>query len=502
MTMHPTGTPAPSDAVVGLTDDVERRVARELEFEYQRGVSNALLVGAASLPTFIFGEVARELSGQQELPLLAIFGARVAISLLLAAGGLAIRRSRQAAGLARTLDFAALLVVGVLLGGLDALTHGENPLYYGSVATVAFLHCLYVPSTGWKLQALACCACWAGTLAASLAWTYVEGGPPDSAWWARFSNLQFFVLANVATAVMGAALVYRLRRQEIEARSRGRYHLLRPIGAGGFGEVWLARDELLERPCAIKMLDRRFGAQEEYIGRFELEAKATCRLSSPHTVRVYDYGCTRDQRLYYVMEHLNGRDLSSIVGEAGQLPPQRVVPLMRQAASALTEAHEAGIVHRDIKPENLFVTVDEAGEEQLKVLDFGLAAALGGEGGGASRKERVIGTPEYMPPERAKGERGDPRSDVYALGAVMYHLLTGQVLFDGDSSMAILMRHLREPPRRPSELSPAVPEFLDAIVLKCLEKDPEKRFADMRALRKALQTGEVILLRERPRRVA
>ncbi len=500
MALHPTGTPAPSDAVVGLTDDVDRRVARELETEYQRGVANQLLVGAFALPGFIFGELTREMSGQQDLPLLLILAVRVAFSALLVVCGLAVRRAKSAVGLARALDMLGMLLVGVLCGCLDGLTHGDNPLYFGSVATIAFLRCLYVPS-GWKLAALGSAACWLGTLGASMAWTMTVGQQHDPFYWARFANLQFFVLANGLIAVMGAGLVHRLRRQEIEARSRGRYTLDRPIGAGGFGEVWLARDELLERTCAIKMLDRRFGAQEEYIARFELEAKATCRLTSPHTVRVYDYGCTRDQRLYYVMEHLKGRDLSSIIAAEGRMSPTRVVSLMRQAASALVEAHDQGVVHRDIKPENLFVTVDEAGEEQLKVLDFGLAAALAVPGD-ATRKERVIGTPEYMPPERAKGERGDPRSDVYALGAVMYHLLTGQLLFDGDSSMAILMRHLRETPRRPSELATDVPEFLDAIVMKCLEKSPEKRFADMRALRKALQTGEVILLRERPRRVA
>jgi serine/threonine-protein kinase len=357
-----------------------------------------------------------------------------------------------------------------------------------------------VPS-GWRLAALVSGLCWLGTLGASLGWTLLVSGITDPFYWTKFANLQFFTMANAAIAVTGAGLVHRLRRREIEARSRGRYKMMGAIGAGGFGEVWKAWDHLLERSCAIKMLDPKYGAQEEYIARFELEAKATCRLTSPHTVRIYDYGCTREQRLYYVMEYLKGRDLASVQAEEGRLRPERVVPLMRQAASALIEAHEQGVVHRDIKPENLFVTLDETGDEQLKVLDFGLAAALTDDGGDAP-KERLVGTPEYMAPERARGQRGDARSDVYALGAVMFRLLTGHVPFDGETPMAILVKQVREAPRRPSELATDVPEFLDAIVLKCLEKDPDKRFADMRALRKTLATAEVILLRERPRRVA
>ena len=492
----PAGTPLPSDAVVGVDDDVERRVERELGHEYQRGEAIALFVGSVALVVFVWSDAARDLAGIQDLPLGWLFAIRLLVGTLLAGMGWALWRAEHAPTLTRVFDVAALALVGALVGYIHVLTEGGNPLYFGSIATVAFLRCLYVPS-GWRMAALSCGAAWlVGAVAAGV--THAVVGVPDVPfYWIDFGNMQGFVVLNGGLAVGGAAMVHRLRRQEIEARARGRYKLTRRLGAGGFGEVYEAWDNLLERTCAIKMLDPKWGADEEVVQRFELEAKATCRLGNPHTVQVHDYGCTRDQRLYYVMEHLQGEDLARTIRGAGALEARRLLRLMKHAAAALAEAHAKGVIHRDVKPENLFISPDDTGAENLKVLDFGLVAAIGD--GDEGKREAPAGTPWYMPPERARGERGDARCDIYSLGAVMFHALTGRPVFNGDSPIAILLKQVNAEPERPSALRDEIPDYLDAIVLRCLQKEPSARFQSMAELIAALDTAQDRILREAPR---
>lgn len=493
----PEGTPAPSDAVMDVDDDVDHRVERELSHEYQRGLAIELFVGAIFLPVFFWSDLATARVGMQDLPLTRLLLIRLAVGAALFAMGWALWRAKEAPRLTPACDLLGLALVGAVVGYAHVLSEGGNPLYFGSIATIAFLRCLYVPS-GWRMAAAACGASWLAGLAASLAGHAVHGVPDTPYYWDHFGNLQGFVLVNVLLAVFGAALVYRLREREIRARSQGRYDLRGEIGTGGFGTVYEAWDNLLERTCAIKMLDPRFGQQEEQVRQFELETKATCRLQNPHIVQVHDYGCTRDQRLYYVMERLEGRDLRQVTRDEGPLPPERVVPLMRQAAAALAEAHRKGVVHRDIKPENLFITPDDAGAEDLKVLDFGLAAAIQPTANGDGRRERPAGTAWYMPAERARGERGDGRSDIYSLGAVMYETLTGTHVFEGDTPMAVLVNQMQTAPGRPSLVVDGVPDYLDAIVLRCLQRDPADRFPNMPALLKALDAADDRLVRSRP----
>ena len=493
----PEGTPAPSDAVVDVNDDVERRIQRELSNGYQRGEAIALFVGAAAILVFFWSDLATSKAGVPDLPLTRLLLLRTLLAAILGGMGWMLWKAKSAPRLTPTFDIASIALVSALVGYAHVLSRGANPLYFGSIATIAFLRCLYVPS-GWKMAAATCTGGWLAGLGTALAAHAVLGVPDTPFYWDLFGAIQGNVAMNGALAVGGAALVHRLRRQEIAARASGRYEMRTELGAGGFGTVYEAWDKLLERPCAIKMLDPRFGQNEELVRRFELEAKATCRLQNPHIVQVHDYGCTRDQRLYYVMERLEGRDLRQITRDEGPLAPGRVVPMMRQAAAALAEAHRKGVVHRDIKPENLFITPDDTGAEDLKVLDFGLAAAILPGGDGSSARERPSGTAWYMPAERARGERGDGRSDVYSLGAVMYEALTGTHVFEGDTPMAVLVNQLQMAPERPSLVSDRVPDYLDAIVLRCLARDPGDRFQDMPSLLKALDTAADRLVHERP----
>jgi len=275
----------------------------------------------------------------------------------------------------------------------------------------------------------------------------------------------------------------------------GHYRLLEKLGEGGMGEVWRARHQLLARPCAVKLIrpDRLGGRDRDAaIGRFRLEARSIARLSSPHTVRLYDFGVSESGSLYFVMELLRGMDLFALVKDFGPLPPERVVSVLRQACRSLGEAHEAGLLHRDVKPHNLFLCRLGLECDVVKVLDFGLVKPVDGEADAQITKEGALtGTPAYMPPERATGGPGDARSDIYSLGCVAWWMLTGRTVFTGDP-MAMILDHVRTTPERPSAASGRpLPEPLERIVMECLEKSPSRRPASAVDLWRRL--GEVPL---------
>ncbi len=274
----------------------------------------------------------------------------------------------------------------------------------------------------------------------------------------------------------------------------GHYRLLGKLGEGGMGEVWRARHHLLARPCAIKLIkpdllgeNKRDAATE----RFQLEARTIARLTSPNTVRLYDFGVSETGSFYFVMELLTGMDLASLVQRFGALPPERAVALLRQACRSLGEAHAAGVLHRDIKPQNIFLCRLGLDFDVVKVLDFGLVKSLD-EGATQLTTEGVLtGTPAYMPPERVMGGSADERSDLYSLGCVAYWMLTGRAVFTGEP-MTVMIHHARTVPPPPSKVSGSpLPARLEEIVLSCLEKAPEKRPAS--AVELWQQLGEVTL---------
>jgi serine/threonine-protein kinase len=288
-------------------------------------------------------------------------------------------------------------------------------------------------------------------------------------------------------AVFAAHYVFALAREASEARQLGSYRLVEKLGAGGMGEVWSAEHRLLARPAAIKLVRadvlaaRAEGmAAETALRRFEREAQATAFLTSPHTIELYDFGVTPDGAFYYVMELLQGLDLRTLVERDGPVPPARAIRFLRQACHSLADAHHAGMIHRDVKPANLFTCRRGLEYDFVKVLDFGLVKEAGpssARGTQLTMDGVASGTPAFMAPELALNSRTiDGRVDLYALGCVAYWLLTGHLVFEGESAMAMVVRHVNEEPAPPSSRSEdEIDPELDRIILDCLAKDPDAR---------------------------
>jgi serine/threonine-protein kinase len=291
-------------------------------------------------------------------------------------------------------------------------------------------------------------------------------------------------------AVAPARLLYRLGRQIREARALGNYELVELLGKGGMGEVWLARHRLLARHAAIKLVPaERLGDGEQALTtlrRFEREAHATAALTSPHTIRLFDFGATSDGTFFYVMELLDGLDLETLVREYGPLPPSRAMHIVQQVCRSLAEAHAMGIIHRDIKPANIYVCRMGLEYDFVKVLDFGLVKMNDHHRPPAllTVEPVIMGTPAYMAPEVIVGETSiDHRVDLYAVGCLAYFLLTGGRVFKSDHAMKLLMQHVQEEPAPPSHRTELpIPRSVDELVLACLQKDPAKRPRDAEAL--------------------
>jgi beta-lactam-binding protein with PASTA domain len=248
----------------------------------------------------------------------------------------------------------------------------------------------------------------------------------------------------------------------------GRYRAEKRLGSGGMAEVWCAEDEVLGRRVALKLLGSRFAEDDEFRERFRREAQAAAGLAHPNIVGIFDRS-EWDGTPYIAMELVDGRTLKDLVRERGPLPPGMAVDLTIQVLRALAYAHRRGIVHRDVKPQN--VILDDEG--QAKVADFGIARAGASE---MTQTGAIVGTVQYLSPEQAQGHPVDARSDLYSVGVMLYELLTGQVPFDAESPVSIALKQVSEPPVPLSQLEPAIPAALEAVVLRALEKDPAQRF--------------------------
>ena len=246
-----------------------------------------------------------------------------------------------------------------------------------------------------------------------------------------------------------------------------RYTLTSILGEGSMGVVYAANQEGLDHEVAVKVLHEHVAADPKVKRRFHREARMTSRLSHPNTVRVFDFGRTEEGRLYLAMELLDGPDLLELLQEDDPLTPRRIGTILIQVLNALEEAHDEGIVHRDLKPENVMVVEDHQGRERVKVCDFGIAKLVEAEGSAITITGFVCGTPEYMAPEQARGEALDPRADIYALGCLLYRMLTGVVPFQGKSALATITEHLTQPLMKQPPFPPSTMKcFVDAGVGK------------------------------------
>ena len=307
--------------------------------------------------------------------------------------------------------------------------------------------------------------------------------------------LQVFVfpyVANATLAYVAARVVHQLGVEVREAHELGSYRLEVLLGRGGMGEVWRASHRMLVRPAAVKLIRRDALATDPALAavaveRFQREAQVTASLQSPHTVALYDFGETDDGALFYVMELLDGVTLETIVRQFGPLPPERVVHVLRQVCASLAEAHHLGLVHRDIKPANIYLCRRAMEHDVAKVLDFGIVKRVMTADAQAvsvlTRSDAVTGTPAFMPPEIAMASTVDGRADLYALGCVAYWLLTGRMVFEETTPLAVILAHVQKTPLPPSAVSELpIPEALDRLVLDCLAKDPAARPENAQAL--------------------
>jgi serine/threonine protein kinase len=262
-----------------------------------------------------------------------------------------------------------------------------------------------------------------------------------------------------------------------------RFKISALIARGGMGKVYRAEQSPLGRICAVKVLNPNYAGEHdpEFHKRFFLEASIASKLTHPNTVTIFDYGKTDDDVYFMAMEYLEGSTLHRAIREAGHFPEERVAHIGRQICRALREAHSLGVIHRDLKPANIFLV--EHGDESdfVKVLDFGLVKQVGREGEDLTQTGLFMGSPKYMSPEQIRGDRVDARTDVYALGIIMYEMLTGKVPFDRPNSVNILMAHVNEdaPSLRQTNPNITVSPVMEDTVARCMAKDPEQRFRSM-----------------------
>jgi hypothetical protein len=307
--------------------------------------------------------------------------------------------------------------------------------------------------------------------------------------WGLFALLLVASIVIFVYSVLMVRLQRSARRAALEAKRLGQYILEDRLGSGGMGAVYRAHHAMLRRPTAVKLIDPD-KTTDVSIARFEREVQLTSQLNHPNTIAIYDYGRTPEGVFYYAMELLDGLTLQTLVERFGPQHPSRVVNIMEQVCGSLIEAHAAGLIHRDIKPANIMINRRGGICDFVKLLDFGLVKALDGpRQSTVTVAPGLTGTPLYMSPEAIdKAWTVDARSDIYALGAVGYFLLTGKPVFEGDNIVEICMRHVDTPPVPPSvRLGRPVPPELEAIILRCLAKSPADRPQSALELRRLLQ---------------
>ena len=267
----------------------------------------------------------------------------------------------------------------------------------------------------------------------------------------------------------------------------GRFKIVDFIDRGGMGEVYLGLNEAVGQRVAVKFLSKRFTSDANIVTRFGNEARSYAKVTHPNAVTLLDYGQHDDGALYIITEFIEGASLSKTVKQRGPLTPAQVVSIGKQCSDVLIAAHQEGVIHRDLKPDNIMITPGPRDRFVVKVLDFGIAKITDDEMA-MTETGAIFGTPEFMSPEQARGDGAEPRSDLYALGAILYYALTGKLPFRGKNKFAVLNKHLNDPPTPPAQIAPHldIPGPLEAVIMKCLNKGPEERYANAEDLYDAL----------------
>jgi len=385
----------------------------------------------------------------------------------------------------------AAMVVGYARLMLEAGQDASTAIFAGLLATnyTLLARAIAIPSTTARTLLVGLGSMVPLLLAAGRTFSIGEAAGRPLA--ATFVDVVPWQLGGVAMSVVASRVIFGLRKEVAETRRLGQYTLGEKVGEGGMGVVYRAHHAMLRRPTAIKLLPPEKAGTENIV-RFEREVQLTASLSHPNTVAIFDYGRTLEGVFYYAMEYLDGINLEQLVRLDGPQPSGRVVRILRQVSGALAEAHHIGLVHRDVKPANIILCERGGSPDIAKVVDFGLVKRFRTEDTdvtlASTTEQTLLGTPLYMAPETATGARDlDARSDLYALGAVAYLLVTGTPVFQGKSVVEILAHHLHTQPESLSRrLGRPVPHELEEVILRCLAKQPDDRPSSARALRDRL----------------
>tara|TARA_R110002073_G_scaffold154287_7_gene309382 strand:+ start:21623 stop:23374 length:1752 start_codon:yes stop_codon:yes gene_type:complete len=285
-------------------------------------------------------------------------------------------------------------------------------------------------------------------------------------------------LIAAGVSIYAAHLIHGARLFAYTAQRLAQYKVKRFIGEGGMGQVFEAEHRMLKRPCAIKLIQPEYCADDQALQRFQCEVRATAKLTHPHTIEIYDYGQTKDGIFFFAMELLPGMNLRNLVDTTGTLPAPRAVHFLVQVCEALREAHSAGMIHRDVKPANIFASQRGGIDDFTKLLDFGVVRELSLNPQHSVESNMVAGTPGFMSPEQIASPCDvDARSDIYSVGAVAYFLLTGRPPFIGDSPLETMMAQVNQTPDLPSTYRDDIPRDLQSVIMRCLAKEVGKRIA-------------------------
>jgi serine/threonine-protein kinase len=431
-----------------------------------------------------------------DLSFVVLYQIHFLLTLVLGISALLLCRKHQFS--ARALRLHELVIFGgptafffaftLRLSRLYAAGFGYLPELVSTWLVLIFVYALFIPNT-WQRAALVIGSITALRLGLAAYLHYFDPicSAAQNAGFQSASQNTLIMLVGSSIATIGVFTIGTLRRQAFKAKQLGQYRLGEKLGSGGMGEVYLAEHQLMKRPCAIKIIRPEKAADARALARFEREVRAAAALSHWNSIDIFDYGHDERGTFYYVMEYLPGMNLGDLVKQYGPLPPARVIHLLLQTCDALAEAHAAGLIHRDIKPANIFAAQRGGHQDVAKLLDFGLVKPIAeAVAADLDKTGQFAGSPLYMSPEQAVGDEPDTRSDIYALGAVAYFLLTGQPPFNSRQAIKVLMAHAHESPLPMTKLVPNIPHDLQQVVMRCLAKDPIDRYQSAHDLQAAL----------------